>query len=222
MGNSCCPSRSGMPLSSRQNHFVIATTLSTSALTMWSWKWAHSRASTRLLSKLAKKVYSFEPHPFNFRVAREELKRTWRSKMDNVTIQNIAIGREDSITTLKVRKRGESDSISSVAGIATVRYNDGVQVEARSLDSLGLCPDVLIADCEGSELDVLEGGRMALSKLKAAIIETHPMTGYNTKNQVEAWMEGRFSNVKVLSLSDEPDEVSWVMGLGTRPKVLEK
>jgi hypothetical protein len=46
-------------------------------------------------------------------------------------------------------------------------------IEVTSLDRTGIRPDVLILDCETSEVQVILGSRKSLADTKFVIVETH-------------------------------------------------
>ena len=105
---------------------------------------------TVLFSKLANKVYAFEPSEISFR----KLKRNVAyNRCKNVGLYNAAIGEKGKTATLHGTQRGGADSLSITQGAT---YEKIVQV--LSLDGIirGRV-DVVKIDAEGADLDVLEG-----------------------------------------------------------------
>jgi len=160
---------------------------------------------TRLLSKLANRVYSFEPHPLHYKVAKVLLSK---GIVSNVTLYNFALGNVDGLAELRVKSERGNDIAASTVGVTGNTYDSSIRVKMRRLDSLSIAPDVLIMDAEGAELAVLEGGSQSLQKLKAAIIETHPIASGHTLPAVRVWAENHFSQVKVI---DVEGNIPWVM-----------
>lgn len=161
--------------------------------------------STRLLSKLARRVYSFEPHPFNYRVAKALISKGGAA---NVKLYDFALGSTDGETKLKVKSSSESNIAASTKGVSGVKYESEITVPVRRLDSVGISPDVLILDAEGSELDVMDGGRESLKRLKAAIVETHLIESGHTLPRVKEWAESRFRDVRVVEVQGD---IPWVL-----------
>jgi FkbM family methyltransferase len=160
---------------------------------------------TRLLARLAKQVYSFEPHPLNFKVAKALLSK---GGISNAKLFNFALGSHDGTADLNTQSGGESNFAASSVGVVGNEYNSTVRVKVRRLDSLDIRPDVLVVDAEGSELEIIEGGGRALDGLKAAIVETHRLASGHTLSQVERWARGRFSDIQIV---DPASEIPLVM-----------
>lgn len=160
---------------------------------------------TRLLSKLARHVYSFEPHPLHYKVAKVLLSK---GSVSNVTLYDFALGNVDGVAELKVKSGRGNDIAASTVGVTGNTYDSSIRVKVRRLDSLSLAPDVLIMDAEGAELAVLEGGSQSLQRLKAAIIETHSIASGHTLPSVRVWAENHFSQVKVIDIEGN---IPWVL-----------
>lgn len=159
--------------------------------------------STLLLARLAREVYSYEANPFNYRIAKSVIER---SKAKNVRLASCAIGAADGVLKLKTNGWWSDNSTSSVSGLGRVKYRREVEVEAKKLDSLGVVPDVLIIDAEGSEVAVLEGGSKCLGSLRCLMVEVHAKPE-STLPPVLAWAKAKFSNVQVV----EGEAAPWVV-----------
>lgn len=154
---------------------------------------------------LPKEFYSFEANPFNYEVARSVLHR---GKIFNVELLNLAIGNADGRILLNTSGKWSDNAVASITGIRGQRYDSQIEVRIRKLDSLGVVPDILVVDAEGSELDILEGGSACLENLKGLIVETHSIGSIHTLPKVEAWAKERFHYVRRV---DEVSEAPWVL-----------
>jgi FkbM family methyltransferase len=128
---------------------------------------AHHGFYTLLASELVGsngKVFAFEPSPRERKALRLNLKLNWRR---NVSIQEVALGREESEGTLYVPERqtgcnslkppAVSDTTSSVR-VRVIRLDDflhGSRIER---------VDLIKLDVEGAELSVLEGATELLRR----------------------------------------------------------
>lgn len=110
-----------------------------------------------LASRRVKHVIAFEPHPDIRKVLLETI---GRNGLKNVTVvekplfSRITRGRLGRRNNFQVSPEGP--------------------MEATTLDTLGLAPDVVKLDVEGAEYDVLVGGRCTIEKHKPTIlVEIH-------------------------------------------------
>ncbi|MGI0081373.1 MAG: FkbM family methyltransferase [Nitrososphaerales archaeon] len=142
---------------------------------------------TQIIAGIARVVYSFEPVKHNFAALRENT----RNYM-NVRPARLAIGNMSGRFNINIYKlQGKVSTGASSLRDATEYWGeltpDSTQkVEVVSLDSLKLDPrpTVLICDCEGSEVEVLEGARETIKNLRLIMIEMH-----KTESQLRTFFE---------------------------------
>ncbi|MDG7000690.1 MAG: FkbM family methyltransferase [Nitrososphaerota archaeon] len=134
---------------------------------------ANTGGSTILLSKLAKIVYSFEPSKINFTLLRVNTK-----SHPNIKIFNLALGREKGNASLMMQDRNRTPKVATMKGLLGARYGDFEVARIEPLDSIPFeqKPTKLILDCEGFEVEVLEGARNTISSLTGVMIETHNLS----------------------------------------------
>ena len=165
---------------------------------------------TRVLAKLSKQVYAFEP-------ARESffLWRLFTSGNRNVRGYNIALGSSTGEALLE--KDRSFSGVSSFNKVVGVRYAQKEKVAVTRLDNLRFefPPTSLIVDCEGSELLVLKGAERLLPSLRRVFVETHLMEdGSDTTNDVIAELGRFFLEVRTQHAGLE----RWV--IASKPRVL--
>jgi FkbM family methyltransferase len=131
-----------------------------------AWVGPYSLLASRLVEPSGR-VYAIEPDP----VARAALKRNM-SENDafNITVVPWAI----------TEQKGMVDLIPYVLGDSRTKVRpgqEGQQVASVSLDEFcdteSLVPSVIKIDVEGAEPRVLDGGRRALQRARAVIVEVH-------------------------------------------------
>ena len=111
--------------------------------------------NTAFLKDLGKWVISFEPNPEAFECL-EHNSQYW----DNVTLANCAIG----------SKKGKVD-INRNENVGASVCVQGSEIDVITLDSLKLdSMDFMILDCEGWELDVLEGAVETIKKFQPLML----------------------------------------------------
>lgn len=111
--------------------------------------------NTEFLRRKAKRVDSFEPNPKAFECLWYNA-RNW----DNVTVHNVAIGAGPGTMNIV-----QDDNVGASYGV------DGGDIEVISLDSMQLEQlDFMLVDCEGYELEVLQGARETLIKHGPTIV----------------------------------------------------
>jgi FkbM family methyltransferase len=104
-------------------------------------------------------VISLEPDPRSDHLLRLNLRRNGL----NATVINWAASDHDGIAHL-----------AGAAGDGTSELkDDGIPVECKTLDSLGVTPDVVKIDVEGGEAAVLRGGAATLRRARCIVIEVH-------------------------------------------------
>jgi FkbM family methyltransferase len=117
----------------------------------------------------AKKVYAFEPFPFAFQVAQENISL---NNITNITIFNEGLSSQES--TVTIDESYHSDSSSNVAQ----KFAHGKTVRIRPLHSLvrefSISNAVLKLDCEGCEYKVLlEESDETIYSFSEIILEYH-------------------------------------------------
>jgi FkbM family methyltransferase len=104
--------------------------------------------SLKAAAQKAKAVYSFEPHPENFALAKSNLQN-----QETCHVRNVAVGRSDKAQAMKLDM---SDNATNHGGSCTVT-DFGEDVATVSLDSLieELHPTFIKIDAEGAEYPAL-------------------------------------------------------------------
>lgn len=154
---------------------------------------------TRVLAKLGKQVYAFEPSRGSFL-----LLKTFTRKNKNVKAYNLALGSQAERATL--RKDRAFSGVASLKKISDVRYSSWESVGVVRLDSLTfkLSPTTLVLDCEGSEMEVLKGAEKLLPKLNTVLVETHTMeNGSDTIDAVVSELRSSFPKLRLESAGTE-------------------
>lgn len=158
---------------------------------------------TRLLAGIARHVYSFEPSRTSFTVLKV-LTRT----QHNVDVYNLALSDHHGEAHL-YRDRSFS-GVASLKKLNLVSYVAREKVTLSTLDGINfrLCPTTLVVDCEGSELEVLRGGRKLLAEVRSVLVETHILSdGCSTMAPVRDELSRFFPTVKIDQVGNE----SWVI-----------
>lgn len=114
-----------------------------------------------LFSKLAKKVYSFEPVPRNVTYL---YKNMYVNNVTNNEICAFAIGRMTNLALFNISSNWAQGKFG----------NSGSPVASVSLDDIckkiDVMPSVVKIDVEGVELDVIKGARTMITKCKPTIL----------------------------------------------------
>jgi FkbM family methyltransferase len=125
---------------------------------------ANIGALTVPLSRRCKKVFAFEPQPENYELLCMNL---IRNETTNVDYHPWAIGAKDGITFIPALSEvDEEHGVVGDYGGAEIGSGSNV-VELHTLDNMSIIDsqiDFIKMDCEGSELDVLIGGRELITK----------------------------------------------------------
>lgn len=135
-------------------------------LDVGAWVGPYSLLASRLVEPSGR-VYAIEPDP----VARAALKRNMsQNDASNITVVPWAITEQKGMVDLTPYVLGDSRT--------KVRPgHEGQQVASVSLDEFcdteDLVPSVIKIDVEGAEPRVLDGGRRALQRARAVIVEVH-------------------------------------------------
>ncbi|MDE1851613.1 MAG: FkbM family methyltransferase [Candidatus Micrarchaeota archaeon] len=129
----------------------------------------------------ARHVYSFEPYPYSFRIARKNIRLNGMS--NRITLLNEGCGARNC--TIAVNEGFESDELSSIRD-----FGKGKRISMVTLEGIvkryGLEDALLKIDCEGSEYGIIIGAdKGTLRKFSKMMIEYH--NGYrNLKEKLES------------------------------------
>lgn len=115
--------------------------------------------NTAILRNLAERVYSYEPNPIAF----ECLKYNFRDS-EKVKCYNLGMGKVEGSASIVL-----NDNV----GASQLEPNGDIQII--TIDSLGLKLykdrlDFIVIDCEGWELDILEGGINTINEFKPTML----------------------------------------------------
>jgi FkbM family methyltransferase len=132
------------------------------------------------------KIYCFEPSPSTFKILSRNIEQT------DITTNKFALSssnKEDGhLAVFKDHSLAGSNSLYADEAVVQVHSNnyDTVIIQTKTLDSFcdenGVNPTILKIDVEGSEADVITGGRQTISRCKPEIIiEVWPV-GYNDRH----------------------------------------
>lgn len=137
-------------------------------------------------------VYSYEPHPYSYKVASCALKR-----YSNSTILNVALGSNPSKACLFETDNLVSSSLLRPHEDVDFSYSTSHEVEVVTLDSqIQPCERVKILklDVQGFELSVLEGSVDVLRRTDLILIEMPLLSSYEnqpTYNVVDEFLRNR-------------------------------
>ena len=149
---------------------------------------------TRRMASSARQVIAFEPDPTAFSALRSNV-----ADLENVRLENLAVGTSDERVLLYRHPRFESDpaaysqSSTVVSDKCNVTAEGAVEVKQidflRYLEELGEDIGVLKIDIEGAEVDLLDERlgslqayqdfRFLLDQLTLAAAELAPASGYS-------------------------------------------
>jgi len=123
-------------------------------------------------SRGAKWVYAFEPYPYLYEIARENLKI---NMVNNITLFNQAVGSEDGFINVDTKYVPKAKSHAR-------DFGSGIPIRVRAFDSLvnemGLKDAVLKMDCEGCEYNALINASESTLKSFSEIILEYHYQGY--------------------------------------------
>lgn len=170
---------------------------------------ANVGASTILLSELASMVHAFEPNPVVFK----ELEKLTAGR-NNVQPHNMGAGAKSEMVKFNV-PHPEMTTRGSRFVIEGGAYVGQIDVSIVALDDVQfpVAPTVLVLDCEGSELAVLEGANRLLrgGGVHTILAELHYLAdGTNTIGPTTAALTKLGYRTKSISA---PDGSPWVIGV---------
>lgn len=147
---------------------------------------------TLFLSKMVKHVYAFEPNRGCFKT----LNRYVRGAK-NVTTFNLALGEKDSYVWLNQIEKYDFSPVASIKTLSGVQYTHKQRVKMTKLDSIAfpIQPTCIILDCEGYEVEVLQGSMNMLKKMNKILVEAHMLAdGTDTSKPVSDILSKTFNN----------------------------
>ncbi|NUE03546.1 FkbM family methyltransferase [Halorubraceae archaeon YAN] len=156
--------------------------------TLWDFG-ANIGTHTILAGKLLQNghVLAVEPYSRNARKLRQNIVR---NRLDNVSVEEAALGDQNGEIELRIEDGGETGTVGhtivpkSDAGLITVPMKTGDSFLSRYPH-----PDVVKIDVQAAELQVLRGMTKVLnSDCRTVFCETHPRMGVDT-NEVCAFFE---------------------------------
>lgn len=133
---------------------------------------------TVLAARRGALVIAFEPDPFNYKRLVRNIGLN-RFRENQVTLHSCALGKETGEVTL----RRPLNNNYGMASMVTRHAPDGVEVPLRRLDDLLKVSGqryIVKMDVEGAELQVLEGARASLEKMREGslwLVEIHQPDG---------------------------------------------
>jgi FkbM family methyltransferase len=115
--------------------------------------------NTAILRNLAERVYSYEPNPLAFECLEYNFKDS-----EKVSCYNLGMG----------KKAGKASVVLN-DNVGASYLEDGGSIDITTIDSLGLRLykdrlDFILIDCEGWEVDVLEGGIETIKLFKPVML----------------------------------------------------
>ena len=114
-------------------------------------------------------IHSFEPHPAIFKTFQ---KSVFENKMNNITLNNVAIGSEDCDIVLNLYGQtsnilGSNENIKGKVTIEQINLDNYILVN-------NIQPNFIKIDVDGYEMNVLKGLRQTITKFKPImVIETN-------------------------------------------------
>ncbi len=187
----------------------------------------HIGAFTVYAADLAKKgrVISFEPFADNYELLNSNVKL---NGINNVTAENIAIGKEDGSFRLYIRpeklKKGEITYNSGGHSFHLIKDSDTyIDVPTLSFDSMVnnyklYKIDFLKIDCEGAEFDILYNtSEESLAKVSKIAMECHPYEN-NTLDEMVDFLDRHNFECDV----EEDKEANLYLIYATRESISKK
>jgi len=149
-------------------------------------------ASTR---EMGVTVHAFEPNPETARRARRNADL---NRCDNISVHNLALGRESGFAKLYTRSGGSRGTDSMIpSGESRARSLDvAVEQGDELVERLEVSPAVIKIDVEGAEMDVLLGLKRLIGEggVRELFVEVHPRrlaAAGQDEAQLVRWLESR-------------------------------
>lgn len=128
---------------------------------------ANKGVYTWFLRRCSREVHAFEPNPKMFRFLQ-------RLAGDNVHVSRVALSNESGAAELRVprhRRGGFSNQGASLSAVKVADGYEGVAIDARRLDDLGIADIGFIKiDVEGFEQAVLDGARETIARDRPSLL----------------------------------------------------
>jgi FkbM family methyltransferase len=129
------------------------------------------------------KIYAFEGWPENLAVLKQNIALNAQLGVEIVPVQE-CVARESGTITMA---RGGSDGKHHIAGDGESNA-ETLEVPATSLDDFwaktGACPDLILIDIEGYELDALQGAEKMIRACKPRLVLEH----HNRADALLKWL----------------------------------
>ena len=144
---------------------------------------ANIGAFTIFAAQWAKKVFAFEPEADNFRLLCANIEL---NGFKNVTPKKIAIAKKKGQQDFYIAEKQHSGAHSFLLQ----RYDRVLKVETLSIADLIKAESLtkihfLKLDCEGAEIDIIEGLSLKnAKKIEQIALEFHPRNDYSTQDMV--------------------------------------
>jgi FkbM family methyltransferase len=160
-------------------------------------------------------VYSFEPFPKN---AEYFLSNMAKSRLSNVTLQNLAVAGKPGTRTLRVANSWGCHSL----GTDGDKTAAGVEVQCTTLDKIisdaGKC-DFLKIDCEGGEYEILRNTTEATLRAVKKIVCEYHNTEQGTGPELKELLTGKQFRVDRFDEIDARSGMLYATNLAYRPLV---
>lgn len=138
-------------------------------------------------------VFAFEAWPENFRLLQRNMCLNESAKTEMHAI-HCAVKEEEGVARMVQGGKDGTHHLSDEKSVSSV------EVEAAALDSffgkIDACPDFLLIDVEGAEIDVLRGARRLVKSTKPELLLEHH--GIEARGTLAGWLTQRGYNTNSL------------------------
>lgn len=142
-------------------------------------------------------IYSFEPHPGNYDLLKENLKQ---NKVKNVFPKNLAVSQEEGQAELKASQEDLNHSLVHAIEATGETFKVNTTTLEKILKKLeGGQVDLLKMDCEGAEFSILENTPSSIfDKVSTIILEYHDWVPGGDHHRLKVFLEKQGYRVKDL------------------------